>query len=137
MFRLSQCYYSAAESGKSVSLALTQANPDYQGKRTPKDFWNETFGPYDQEKEADRISPPQSASEGGAKPDKEKEDKAAPPRKIDGVGEDAFWVGNRVGGALYVLKDNAILRISVGGPDNQETKITKSKTLALKALRRL
>ena len=80
VFRLSQCYYSTAESNKSVSLALTQANPSYKGKRSPKDFWNETFGPYDQEKEADRISPTQSASEGGAKPDKEKEEKAAPPK---------------------------------------------------------
>src|SRR5438874_1029786 len=137
VFRLSQCYYSTAESNKSVSLALTQANPSYEGKRSPKDFWNETFGPYDQEKEADRISPTQSASEGGAKPDKEKEEKAAPPRKIDGVGDDAFWVGNRVGGALYILKNNAILRISVGGPDDQETKLEKSKALAGKALLRL
>src|SRR6267378_5115184 len=63
MFRLSQCYYSAAESSKSVSLALTQANPDYKGKRSPKDFWNETFGPYDQEKEADRPSANQGATE--------------------------------------------------------------------------
>jgi len=133
MFRLSQCYYSAAEPSKSVSLALTQANPDYKGKRTPKDYWAETFGPYDDEKQADRPS----ATGADAKPDKEKEEKAAPPRKIDGVGEDAFWVGNRIGGALYVLKDNAILRISVGGPDNQETKINKSKALALKALPRL
>jgi hypothetical protein len=137
VFRLSQCYYSAAESSKSVSLALTEANPSYKGKRSPKDFWNETFGPYDhQGKEAD-PSPNERRNEASAKLDGEKEEQAAPPRKIENVGDDAFWVGNRVGGALYVLKNNAILRISVGGADNQETKITKSKALVSKALPRL
>src|SRR5205085_8300450 len=55
--RQSQCYYSATESSKSVSLALIEANPSYKGKHSPKDFWNETFGRYNhQEKEIDRFS---------------------------------------------------------------------------------
>jgi len=133
--RQSQCYYSATESSKSVSLALIEANPSYKGKHSPKDFWNETFGRYNhQEKEIDRFSANERTSEPSAKPDREKEEEGAPPRKIEGVGEAAFWVGNRVGGALYVFKNNTILRISVGGPDDQETKLEKSKALAQKAL---
>ena len=61
----------------------------------------------------------------------------APPKKIGGIGEEAFWSGGRFGGALYVLKGDLFIRISVGGPDNEETKIEKSKTLAQKALDRL
>jgi hypothetical protein len=53
------------------------------------------------------------------------------------VGEKAFWSGNRFGGALYVLKGDVFIRISVGGPDKEETKIEKSKRLAEKALGRL
>jgi hypothetical protein len=46
-------------------------------------------------------------------------------------------VPNRFGGVLYVLKGDAFISISVGGPDTEETKINKSKTLAQKALQRL
>src|SRR5437870_5657463 len=44
---------------------------------------------------------------------------------------------NRFGGALYVLKKDSLIRISVGGLENEETKINKSKALAQKALQRL
>jgi hypothetical protein len=42
-----------------------------------------------------------------------------------------------VGGALYVLKKNSFIRISVGGPGNEDEKISKSKALARNALKRL
>ena len=67
----------------------------------------------------------------------QEEQKKNPAKNIEGVGEEAFWSGNGVGGALYVLHKNVIVRISVGGPDDQETKITKSKALAAKAIARL
>lgn len=65
-----------------------------------------------------------------------KEDKT-PPNKITGVGDGAFWLGSRVGGALYVLKGNNYVRVSVGGAADEATKIRKSKALAQKALARL
>src|SRR5207248_1629286 len=72
---------------------------------------------------------------GGA--EREEKEKRVPPKRLDGIGEEAYWSGNRFGGALYVLAKDAIVRISVGGPDNEQIKITKSKALALKALERL
>ena len=57
--------------------------------------------------------------------------------KIDGLGDEAFWTGTRVGGALYVLKGNCYIRISVGGAGSPEQKIEKSKTLAADVLKRL
>jgi hypothetical protein len=59
------------------------------------------------------------------------------PKKIDGIGDEAFWVSNRFGGVLYVLKGNAFISIGLGGTDDEETKLTKSKALAQKALQRL
>jgi hypothetical protein len=56
---------------------------------------------------------------------------------VEGIGDEAFWTGNRVGGALFVLKGNAYLRISVGGAGDQAAKIEKSKTLAASALKQL
>src|SRR6266571_4811828 len=46
-FRVSQCFYTAAEFSKSVSLAVTQSDPAASAKRGPKDFWKETFGRYE------------------------------------------------------------------------------------------
>jgi hypothetical protein len=125
-FRVSQCFYTAAEFSKSVSLAVTQKDPDHQAKRSPKDFWEETFGRYDNNrKESDRAR-----SEG-------EERESIPPKKIEGIGEEAFWTSNRFGGILYVLKGDAFISISVGGTDDEDTKIQKLKALAQKALQRL
>ncbi|MBA3242476.1 MAG: hypothetical protein H0T60_14700, partial [Acidobacteria bacterium] len=59
------------------------------------------------------------------------------PRPVDGLGEEAFWLGNNKMGALYVLNKNRMVRVSVGGPDEEGSKIEKSKKLAEKALKRL
>lgn len=42
-----------------------------------------------------------------------------------------------MGGAIYVLKNDVFIRISVGGPESEESKINHSKALAEKALARL
>ena len=123
VFRIAQCFYTTAESSKSVNLALVQKNPDQQNKRSPKDFWKEKFDPYQNE---------EPKTESG-----DQKEQAAAPRKIDGLGDDAYWVSNRFGGVLYVLKGDAFISVGIGGTDDQETKLQKSKALALKALQRL
>lgn len=133
-FRVSQCYYAATESNKSVSLAVTNSGP---GKRSPKDFWKETFGRYAGEEKGRDGDKEKKESLREQAQGKEAEREAIPPKKVNGIGEEAYWVGDRVGGALYVLKKNVFIRISVGGPDNEETKMNKSKALAQKAIGRL
>jgi hypothetical protein len=128
LFRVSQCFYTTAEFSKSVSLALVQENPDQQNKRSPKDFWKEKFGPY---------SGNEKEREGKAETKSVEEEQATAPKKIGGVGDDAYWVSNRFGGILYVLKGDAFISIGLGGTDDEDTKLTKSKVLAQKALKRL
>jgi len=41
-----------------------------------------------------------------------------------------------MGGAIYVLKNDVFIRISVGGPDSEDKKIEHCKELAEKALSR-
>src|SRR6266481_5911347 len=41
--RVSQCFYTAAEFSKSVNLAVIQKDPDNPARRSPKDFWKETY----------------------------------------------------------------------------------------------
>jgi len=129
IFRFCQCFYTATEFSKSINLALVEKDPNQLGKRSPKDFWNEKFGPYTtNERERD--------GKAQTKPGEERE-KGAPPKKISGLGDDAYWVSNRFGGMLYVLKGDAFLSIGVGGTDDENTKLNKSKMLAQKALQRL
>jgi hypothetical protein len=121
-FRISQCLYSAAEFNKSVNLALIQADPNQTSKRSPKDFWKEKFDPYENE------APNANRAEKEQGPE---------PKKITGLGDEAFWISNRFGGMLYILKGDAFISIGIGGADDEETKLEKSKALAKKALQRL
>jgi len=57
-------------------------------------------------------------------------------RKVDSADAN-HDIGNRFGGVLYVLKGSAFVSIGLGGTDEEETKLKKSKTLAQKALQRL
>jgi hypothetical protein len=146
---VSQCFYAVASFSKSVSLAVTQADPDNSAKSGARDFWQRTFhrddekgreGEKERERERERErekkkeikEPEQSRGR-----EEEEEGEGTPPKKVAGVGEEAYWMGSRVGGALYVLKKNRFIRISVGGPGNEEEKISKSKALARNALKRL
>jgi len=131
-FRVSQCFYTATEFSKSVSLAIMQGDPGRPTTTSPKDFWKKRFGRYSgEERESDKVR-----EETERKEEEEKEE-SVPPKKIEGIGEEAFWASNRFGGILYILKGDAFISISLGGPDDEETKIKKSKTLAQKALQRL
>jgi hypothetical protein len=134
-FRTSQCYFAAAESSKSVSLSITQASPDLN--KSPRAYWEETFGQFDKKENEEEAEKKKREAGAGGKRRGEEEEERRPPKKIEGVGEEAFWSGNRFGGALYVLKKEMILRLSVGGPGNEEEKISRSKALTEKALKRL
>ena len=129
-FRVSQCFYTAREFSKSVNLALVQTDPSGLARRTPKDFWKEKFGQYSGE--TTEHAGDDKRSEG-----KEEKEESVRPKKIDGIGEQAFWISNRFGGVLYVLKGDAFISIGLGGTDDEATKLKKSKALAQKALQRL
>jgi len=117
-FRFTQCFYRTQELSSSVSVAL--AVPLTDNKRSgPRDYWRAQFI---REKREER---------------EESDEKKQKPRRIAGVGDEAFWVGDPVTGALYVLKGEVFLRVSVGGPPAQAEKIKRAKALALYALKRL
>jgi hypothetical protein len=99
-FRVSQCFYTAAEFSRSVSLSVTQTDPDSQAKRSPKNFWKETFGRYEggaKEGEGDKEKKESLREQQRGKGE---EERSRPPKKIEGIGEGAYWMGYRFGGAL-------------------------------------
>lgn len=108
---VSQCFYALPHLNESISVDLIRGNA--------RAFWKRHF-------EEQRVAERERGEE--------HENNA---RHVDGVGDAAVWSGNRFAGALYVLKGETVLRISVGGAGTEEQKIEKSRTLALRALRRI
>src|SRR6266404_5447493 len=129
-FRIAQCFYTAETFNKSISLAVTQSNPDSASARNPKDFWKETFGRYGGEAKEEKGDEEKKES---LREQEEERERSVPPKKVEGVGDAAYWTANRMGGALYILKNDVIIRVSVGGPDKEEAMICRCKALAEKA----
>ena len=67
----------------------------------------------------------------------EEEKDQPPPRRVRGIGDDAFWVGDARLGGLYVLRAGAMLRLAIGGRGTVEDKLRKLRRLAHKALPRM
>lgn len=126
-FNVSQCFFTLPTFTNSVSLAVTQRG-EGAGARDPKEFWKDKFHG---EEELEKGNRGESREEG------EEEEKSAPPQKIAGIGDEAFWMGNRIVGALYVLKGHSYVRVSIGGSGDQQSKIQRSKALAQKVIKRL
>jgi hypothetical protein len=109
----SQCFFGTS-TARSVSLTVTRANAAGHSSLTPREYWRRQFDPHESEKERDTQA-----------------------RPIAGVGDEAYWTGNRFAGALYVLRGDAFLRVSVGGIRDEQARIATAKALALTALKRL
>ncbi len=123
-FRLLECFYSTPTPTRSVSLAVAVSDASKKvASGGPRGFWKERFHAAN-EKESDE-----------ARADGEKEE-TRPPLAVSGVGEEAYWMGNRLAGALYVLSGERFLRISLGGAESDEIKRRKSVVLAKAVLAR-
>jgi hypothetical protein len=130
--RMSQCLFRTATFAKSVTVALVAAAPGKSAALAPRKFWRTQFHP-PEPKDDERPAP-------GKAPDKvgpEGEEDAPKPRHLDGLGEEAYWVGNGITGALYVLQGDVFLRISAGGVQEESARIEKAKVLARDVMKRL
>src|SRR2546428_12975831 len=96
-FRIAQCFYNAEIFNKSVSLAVTQSDPASPKARNPKDFWKETFGRYEGETKEEKGDEEKRESLR-----EQDEEKGRPPKKMEGIGEAAYWTANREIGRAHV-----------------------------------
>lgn len=140
-FGVSQCFFSLPTFTNSISLVVMQRG-DGPGARDPKEFWREHFSNVDTDSEArekdrdqDREKDREPRNQGRA--EAEEGEESAKAVKISYVGDEAFWGGNPVGGALYVLKGSVFVRVSVGGSSEQQAQINKARALARIVLKHL
>ena len=113
---VSQCNFLLPSGSNSMAVRVIERGTG-PNARDPKEVWQETFhGP-----------PPDAANARYARK----------PQKVDGVGEEAFWLGNAKSGGLYVLSGDRYIRVNVGGQEEIPAKIDKSSKLSHLLLPRL
>jgi hypothetical protein len=130
--RISECLFHTSNFAKSVSVALAAPSLGKASGLTPRKFWQRQFRGLDAQRDKTR-----GASDEIDKPESKREEENGEARRIKGLGEDAYWVGSPIAGALYVLYGDKFVRISVGGVGEESVRIEKSKVLARAALKRL
>ena len=113
---VSQCNFLLPAGSNSMAVRVVERGTG-PNARAPKDVWQETF-----------HGPPLDAANARY---------ARKPQKVDGVGEEAFWLGNAKSGGLHVLTGNRYIRVSVGGQEEIPAKIEKCSKLSQLVLPRL
>jgi len=137
---VSQCFLAAPTFSKSVSLVITANTRGKDPSSEMKKLWESRFSTHDKDKDKDEgtDTDKDKNEKSAARPsDRGEEEESSNAVKVDDLGDEAFWMGDARAGILYVLKDNSYLRISLGGADDQDTRLAKAKALATGALARL
>jgi hypothetical protein len=143
----SQCFYRLPTFSKSISLDVMRPTSAEASSRAVEEFWERRFsqrregeGPDAEELAAERK---REKERGGERKEAQRderereEEEGARPQPVPGLGDEAFWTGGQLNGSLYVRKKNVIVRLSIGGPEDQPTKIKKARTLAEQVLKRV
>jgi hypothetical protein len=107
-FRVAQCFYRTPTFARSVSVALAVPLEGDAARSGPRAYWQATFHDSDEQL-----------------------------RSVPALGDEAYWVSDRVTGALYVLRGEAFLRVSVGGVADEAARLERARALAESALRRI
>jgi hypothetical protein len=149
--KMSHCLFLTRNFAKSASLDVATPAAGESSARSLRAFWRNQFhsppkheedkrhssrkiparASFSSSRDAQRADSPANESEN------EEEAESGKPRSMPGVGEEAYWVGTPLTGALYVLQGNLFLRISVGGLPKESVRIAKSKLIANAVLARL
>ena len=126
---VSHCVYLLPTYTKSLSLDVLKEDAAGSGKGNIEKFWESRFHRSAQERDEEE--------ERGEGRESEEEEGGAKPRPVEGVGDEAFWVGGSTKGVLYVREKGIVITLSLGGAEDEATKIKKSKALSLQALKRI
>jgi hypothetical protein len=154
---MSQCFYRLPTFTKSVNLEVVRAVPNASAG-VLKEYWRKRFHPEaveererrrelkeererEREQQLEREREAGQVREGGQGEKEEEEggedEEEERPRRVPGLGEEAYMTWNRRAVMLYVLKGDAVVRVSLSGPEERPARLKKAEALAAKALKRL
>ncbi len=149
---MSQCFFRLPTFSKSVNVEVVRAAADASAL---KEYWRKRFHPEEvearererelkeerereREEELKRERAAGQTREGGhEEEEKDLEGEDSRPQRVPRLGEEAYLTGNRINATLFVLKGDAVLRVSVGGPEDRPDKLKRAAVLAARALKRL
>jgi len=141
---VSHCVYLLPTYSKSLSVDIMRAVSFNSGENALEKFWDKRFGGNEKQEgrdeERERAAEKARAaltSNGQRRGELEEEEMGSQLHPVAGVGDEAFWVGSGVKGALYVRKDDAVLVLSIGGAEAESSRIKKTTLLAQHALKHI
>ncbi|MBV9925912.1 MAG: hypothetical protein JOZ96_12920 [Acidobacteria bacterium] len=147
---MSQCFYRLPTFVRSVDLEVVRGDAG-----ALKEYWRRHFHPEavearerqrelkeererEREEALERERAAGQSREGGHGEEEEKgEEEEARPQRVRNLGEEAYATLSRDTSTLYVLKGEAVLRVSVSGPGEPAERQKRAAALAAKALRKL
>jgi hypothetical protein len=152
---MSQCFYRLPTFIKSVNLEVVRAAPGADAKAL-KEYWRKRFHPeaveererereMNEERQRERAKMLEreraagQVREGGHRQKEEEGDEGedSRPQRVPGLGDEAYLTGDARTSTLSVLKGDAVLRVSVSGPEERPARLKRAAALAAKALKRL
>ncbi|HEX8502520.1 MAG TPA: hypothetical protein VF659_18200 [Pyrinomonadaceae bacterium] len=154
---MSQCFYRLPTFDRSFTLEVVRAAPNAPAGAV-KDYWRKRFHPEaiegrerarelkeererEREKQLERERAAGQVREGGHDEKEEEEggdeEEDERPRRVPGLGQEAYLTGGRRTHTLNVLKGDAVVRVGVSGPEDRDARQKKAAALAAKVLKRL
>jgi hypothetical protein len=139
-FDVASCFYTTPTFTRSVSLEVTRRGAS---RRSVHEFWEQrvekTAEEAGREREAERARERkgETKQEREREREEEREREAKSPRRLKGIGDEAYWINTNANSTMYVFKKDTLIRISIGGADSEDARMKKIKTLAERALARL
>ena len=134
---VSHCVYLLPTYSKSLSLDIMRAASSKVGNNAVEKFWETRFAGSEKERERDADEARGARAADHPRGEREEEEMQFKPRPVSGIGDEAFWVGSGVKGALYVRQGDAVLILSIGGAEAESARIKKTTLLAQDALKRV
>lgn len=150
---MSQCFYRLPTFGKSVSLEVVSA-PAGAPPGALQEYWRRRFHPdavearelrrrreeearLRREEELKREQEAGQVREGGRRI-KNREEEHWRPRRVAGVGEEAYWSGNQKMWTLAVLRRGTVVRVTLAAePEAEAEGLKRATALAGRVLKRL
>ena len=154
---MSQCFYRLPTFAKSINLEVVRAGRDAPAGAL-KEYWRKRFHPEavevrererelkeeherEREEQIERERAAGQVREGGHGEKEEEgggeDEEEARPRRVQGLGQEAYATWNRRAVTLYVLKGDAVVRVAVSGPEDGDVRQKKAAALAADVLKRL
>lgn len=111
--RFAQCFYTADDFVRSISVTVINDEPSATNANAVHAFWQNTFNP---QRHVGRKN--------GA-------------RAVADLGDAAFWTSDSRAGVLYVRAGDVVIRLSVGGVSDEADRLERTTALAGVIVKRL